>query len=240
MASIAAACMLAGPAASQQAEPTGKPEISATFYLWASGLQGSQSMFGLPSSNVDLRFGDILDKVDMAAAGIFEVRGDRLGFLGELNYVKLSADAETPGGLLQGGLESKAFFALAAATWRVAETDRQAVDLIGGLKYFRFENGLSLNPGGLSASDSANWADGTIGVKASFDLAPQWTLKTWAMVGAGGSDLSWDLLAAVDYQFNDAWSASFGYRAMGVDYSSNSFSYDMRQHGPILGLTKRF
>ena len=127
LASIAAACMLAGPAASQQAEPTGKPEISATFYLWASGLQGSQSMFGLPSSNVDLRFGDILDKVDMAAAGIFEVRGDRLGFLGELNYVKLSADAETPGGLLQGGLESKAFFALAAATWRVAETDRQAV-----------------------------------------------------------------------------------------------------------------
>ena len=60
------------------------------------------------------------------------------------------------------------------------------------------------------------------------------------MVGAGGSDLTWDILAAFDYRISDNWSASFGYRAMGVDYSSATFSYDMGQHGTIFGLTRRF
>lgn len=239
---LAVACAAAGPAAAEDA-PTASGsglEYSGTFYLWGSSLNGTQSIFGLPETEVDLRFGDILDNVDMAAAGIFQVQGDRFGFLGELNYVSLGAKATSQGGRLQGSMDSKAFFALAAATWRVAESDHQDVDLVGGLKYFRFDNDLSLSPGPLSASDKASWTDATIGVKASFDLAPKWTLKTWALVGTGGSDLSWDALVAFDYQFNDNWSAAFGFRAMGVDYSSGDFSYDMKQYGPIIGLTRRF
>ncbi|MCV2868483.1 hypothetical protein OEW28_07565 [Defluviimonas sp. WL0002] len=215
-------------------------EYSGTFYLWGSSLKGTQSILGLPEADVDLRFGDILDNVDMAAAGIFEVQGNRMGFLGEFNYVSLGATATAQGGVLQGSMDSKAFFALAAATWRVAESDHHNVDLVGGLKYFRFDNELSLSPGPLAAADTESWTDATVGVKASFDVAPKWTLKTWALVGAGGSDLSWDALAAFDYRFSDNWSAAFGFRAMGVDYSSDGFSYDMRQYGPIVGMTRRF
>lgn len=83
---------MAGPAAA------GERDISATFYIWASGLSGTQSLFGLPPADVDLSFGDILDNVDMAAAGIVEIRGGRVGFLGEINYVDLSAEAAGPGG----------------------------------------------------------------------------------------------------------------------------------------------
>lgn len=227
-------CVLAAPVAAAERD------VSATFYLWASGLNGTQSVLGLPPVDVDVRFGDVLDKVDMAAAGIVEMRGGRVGFLGEFNYVKLSAAATGPGGVLTGTVESKAFFALAAGTWTVAETDRQSVDLIGGIKYFRFDNDLALAPGPVAGSGSTSWVDATVGVKASFALAPDWSLKTWAMVGGGGSDVSWDVLAAFDYRINDDWSASFGYRAMGVDYSSASFSYDMRQYGPIFGVTRRF
>lgn len=242
MAGISALCMLAGAALAEQTESAKdrKLQFSSTLYLWASGLQGTQSIFGLPSVDVDVSFSDVFDKVDMAAAGIFEVYGERAGFLGEFNYVKLGATATGPGGILQGGMDSKAFFALAAGTWKLAETDQQHVDLVAGVKYFRFDNDLQLNPGALSASQSANWVDATVGVKASFELAPKWSMKTWAMVGAGGSDLSWDILAAFDYQFNEDWSASFGYRAIGVDYTSNAFSYDMRQYGPIIGVTRRF
>ncbi|TNF59018.1 MAG: hypothetical protein EP307_11160 [Rhodobacteraceae bacterium] len=218
----------------------GESDVSATFYLWASGLSGTQSLFGLPPADVKVSFGDILDKVDMAAAGIVEVRGDRFGFLGEFNYVKLSAAATGPGGALTGDLRSKAFFALAAGTWTIEDSAARRVDLIGGIRYFRFDNALTLLPGPVAASDRASWVDATVGVKASFELSEDWSLKTWAMVGGGGSDLSWDVLAAFDYRINDAWSASFGYRAMGVDYTSASFSYDMRQYGPIFGVTRRF
>lgn len=225
---------LAGPAVA------GELETRATLYLWASGLTGTQALAGLPPTDVDLGFDQILDKVDMAAAGLVEVRGDRAGFLGELNYVKLSAKATGPGGALTGDLTSKATFALLAGTWKVDETPARRVDLIGGVKYFRFSNALTLAPGPVAASGHADWVDATVGVKASFALSDTWSLKTWAMLGAGGSDLSWDVLAAFDYQINDTWSASLGYRATGVDYASGSFSYDMRQYGPIIGLTRRF
>lgn len=234
VAAAALGCGLAGPVAADEWE------ASATLYLWASGLMGTQSLFGLPPVDVDVRFGDILNKVDMAGAGIFEIRNAQFGFLGELNYVQLSAEAAGPAGVLTGTMESKAFFALAAATWNVADVAGQRVDLIGGVKYFRFANSLRLAPGALAASDTAAWVDATVGIKASVPLSENWSLKTWAMIGAGGSDLSWDALAAVDYRFSDAWSASFGYRATGVDYTSGAFSYDMRQYGPIFGVTRRF
>ncbi|MFN0115593.1 MAG: hypothetical protein ACKVPY_13040 [Paracoccaceae bacterium] len=222
------------------AEPR-RLSFSASAYLWASGLQGTQSLFGLPSTSVDVKFSDIFDKVDMAAAGIVEVRSSgRLGFLGEMNYVKLSADARGPGGVLAGAMDSKAFFALAAGTWRVADEDWGNVDLIGGAKYFRFDNAITLSPGPVSAADAQSWVDATVGAKAAFPISEKWKLLTWAMIGGGGSDMSWDALAALDYRINDKWSASFGYRAMGVDYSSSGFSYDMIQSGPIIGITSRF
>jgi hypothetical protein len=218
----------------------GDLEGRATLYLWASGLTGTQALGGLPATDVDVGFDEILDKVDMAVAGLVELRGERAGFLGELNYVKLGASASGPGGLLTGELDSRASFVLLAGTWKLDETPKRRVDMIGGVKYFSFSNRLALAPGPILASGKADWVDATVGVKASFALSDTWSLKTWAMLGAGGSDLSWDVLAAFDYQINDAWSASVGYRATGVDYSSGSFAYDMRQYGPVIGLTRRF
>lgn len=213
-------------------------QFSATAYLWASGLHGEQALFGLPAVDVDLAFRDVLDKVDVAVAGVVQVQGDLFGFLGEANYVKLGADATA--GVLSGGFETKAFFALAAGTWRATRENWGTVDLVAGAKYFSFKNSVQLSPGPFAASDSADFVDATVGAKAAIQLSPKWTFLTWALIGGGGSDRSWDLLAAFDYQFNDRWSASFGYRAMGVDYSAGGFSYDMTQRGPILGITARF
>jgi hypothetical protein len=212
-----------------------------TAYVWGAGINGEQTLLGLPTVDLDLSFGDILDNLDFALAGMLEVRGGgRAGFLGELNYVALSAAATGPGGLVTGTLDSKAFFALAAGTYEIAKENTYAVQAIGGLKYFRFENDLALSPGSVAGSVTESWVDATIGLKARFELAPDWSLTTWAMVGAGGSDLSWDALAAVNYEFNPAWSVSLGYRAIGIDYTSPEFSYDIVQSGPILGINARF
>lgn len=47
----------------------------------------------------------------------------------------------------------------------------------------------------------------------------------------GGADLDWDVLGAIGYKFNDTISAEAGYRAQGVNYSNDGFTYDMIQHG---------
>ena len=55
-----------------------------------------------------------------------------------------------------------------------------------------------------------------------------------------GSDITWDLLAGVGYQYNEHISFALGYRAMGVDYDHDGFVYDVVEHGPVLGTVFKF
>ena len=62
----------------------------------------------------------------------------------------------------------------------------------------------------------------------------------WGLIGAGGADLDWDVAAGLGYRFNETFSATVGYRAMGVDYNDDGFLFDVVEQGPILGLTINF
>lgn len=52
--------------------------------------------------------------------------------------------------------------------------------------------------------------------------------------------MDWDFAGTLGYQFKDNLSAVAGYRALGVDYSQDSFVYDVIQKGPVLGLAVHF
>lgn len=218
--------------------------VSVTAYTWMSGLNGKQGLFGLPDIDVNLKFRDILPALDFAASGIVEASNGTYGFVGEANFVKISDKDRGPAGFVGLKLRSTSFFGLAAGTYRVAEGDWGNIELIGGAKFFSFSNRVVLSAAAplpvLIGSETQSWVDATFGVKARYNLSPDWFLTGWAMAGAGGSNYHWDLLGAVGYQFSPTWSVSLGYRAIGVDYKSARFSYDMVQHGPILGVTARF
>jgi hypothetical protein len=64
----------------------------------------------------------------------------------------------------------------------------------------------------------------------------------WGMIGGfgAGSDLTWDVMAAVGYEITDRVAAIGGYRALSVDYSDDGFLFDVVQHGPILGVRIAF
>ena len=90
-------------------------------------------------------------------------------------------------------------------------------------------------------SQEETWADPVVGLKGRVSLTPQLYLTGWGMIGGGASsDIVWDVLGGVGYQFNDTISAVAGYRAAGVDYENEGFVYDVIQHGPILGVVFRF
>ena len=95
--------------------------------------------------------------------------------------------------------------------------------------------------GGRSFSDGATWVDGLVGVRGNYSFTPQFYLTGWALVGAGEADIDWDVAGGVGYRINDRFSATLGYRALGVDYSNDDgFLFDVVQQGPIMGLTIRF
>ena len=158
-----------------------------------------------------------------------------------------------------------------AATYQVAHwgsnatTDSgTAIDVLGGARYWWMQGKLSatatavLNVGDLALSGgraiakspSVDWVDPLVGVRLRHQFAPGVNLTVSGDVGGFdvGSRLSWQALAALNYDFYKSksvvWSGMAGYRALYVDYSKGSgptlFEYDMTLHGPILGVTARF
>jgi hypothetical protein len=59
-----------------------------------------------------------------------------------------------------------------------------------------------------------------------------------------GSDFSWQAMATLNMELCETGGHQIdgylGYRALSVDYSEGAYSYDVLQHGPIMGLTMKF
>ena len=79
-----------------------------------------------------------------------------------------------------------------------------------------------------------------MGVRYVVPLSQKWDFVGYADVGAGGSDLTYQLLAGVNWQFSRTLSAKVGYRYFYQDYEQDNFKWDMAMHGAYLGLGIRF
>ncbi|TBY08173.1 hypothetical protein [Rhizobium laguerreae] len=214
-------------------------------YFWIAGLDGETSVLGLPTVDVSQDFGDILSGVDFAFMGAGDARYDRYSIFTDMAYVRVTTDSGTPRGILAGevDLKSVTFTALIGGAYTLYEDDRTRFDVLAGARYWHLETTLSFSGGllaGVSRTDKEDWVDAIVGVKGSYAFNDHIFMTGWGMIGAGGATLDWDVLGALGYKFNDTVSAVLGYRAQGVDYSNDDFSYDMIQHGPIIGMTIRF
>jgi hypothetical protein len=222
--------------------------FSVTPYFWAAGLSGEVAQFGLPAVDVDASFSDILENLDFAAMVIGEARYDRYSIFGDMIYTKLGASRDTPLGLLADSADVTAstFAGLVGAGYSVLEGPSGRLDIVGGVRVWSVETEISFTGGiplldGRTFTDSATWVDGLVGVRGNYSFTPQFFAVGWALVGAGGADIDWDVAGGLGYRINERFSATVGYRALGVDYSNDDgFLFDVVQQGPILGLTVRF
>ena len=221
--------------------------FSVTPYFWAAGLSGETSAFDLPVVSIDADFSDILNNLDFAAMAIVDARNGRYSIFGDLIYTKLSADSATPLGLAATtvDLTAKTFAGLVGAGYSVLEGPAGHLDVVAGIRVWSVDTELGFSGpgplGGRSFSDGATWVDGLVGVRGNYSFTPQFYVTGWALVGAGEADIDWDVAGGVGYRINDRFSATLGYRALGVDYSNDDgFLFDVVQQGPIMGLTIRF
>lgn len=178
-----------------------------------------------------------------------------MGLFGDLIYVKTEADqsiTRTVLGVpvtLTASVETSSLIGTLMGEYRALSTPTATVDLMAGARIWSVDNdiGVSLVADGpalaaFSGSDGSTWVDPMIGARARFDIDSSWYLTGWGMVGGFGasSEIAWDVLGGVGYQWNEWLSVVAGYRALGVDYENDGFVYDIVQHGPILGVVMRF
>lgn len=217
-------------------------------YFWAAGLSGDLgTKIGRfePEVHVDTSFSEIWDHLDFGAMAIGEARYGRYSVFTDLMYTKISGSAATPRGIVadEAAVDSETFAGLVGVGYSLLEDNTGRLDIVGGVRVWSVDTTISLSGGILgdrSTSDGDTWVDALGGVKGTYFITPNFFVTGWGLVGGGGANIDWDVAATVGYKFNETFSSVIGYRALGVDYSSDGFVFDVVQQGPIIGLAINF
>jgi opacity protein-like surface antigen len=237
--------------AAQDADTGDPPGQTATWtfhltpYLWASGIEGEVGVRDR-SVEVDVGFSDIIKNLDGAAMLAGGARRDALGVGFELLWVKLSTDRATPGPLFTSAeMGAKQLMLELTGRYRILPPAPVNVEAFLGGRFWRLNNSLDLTQGALPAievSDTQRWFDPIVGVSAVSDLSTRWLVQARGDVGGFdvGSELTWQLLGAFGYRFNESWDVRAGYRYLDVDYTNGGFLYDVATSGIIMGVTYAF
>src|SRR5262249_54686079 len=136
--------------------------------------------------------------------GTLEARKDRWLIIVDGFYIRLSrsSDPILGGDLGTARLSVDNGIVQAAGGYRVLQNETTPVDVVAGIRYTNLNTELSLSsspllPAGAQHSDRVDWVDGFIGVRGTYKFADRWTIWGYADVGAGGSNFSWQLIAAL-------------------------------------------
>jgi opacity protein-like surface antigen len=248
---IATAAAQAAPA-----EPGETWTYEATPYLHAAGLHGTIGA-GRFTAPVDVSSSDVLSHLDIGFQGVLVARKGQLSLGVDAEYIRLSDDASrsVTGPLgratVLGNLDATAAVSIlqGSAGWRILDGQTQ-VNVNGGLRVTRLHLDLDLD-GTLSVGDEAfgrgrsidgskTWVDGVVGGSFLHRFSDQLTLLGYADLGGGGSRLTWQLLAGVNWQLNKDYQLRFGYRELSWDYSDGGITWDVKMRGPYVGLGIRF
>ncbi|MDX8508746.1 hypothetical protein [Mesorhizobium captivum] len=224
-------------------------------YFWIAGIDGKVGLFGREPVEVNASFSDIIKDFKFGGMVVSELNNGTIGIFNDLMYVNTKSKESVTrslGGVpatLSATVDVSSFTGTLMGEYRVYSEPTATLDLMAGARIWDIHNDIdiSLTAGGpplaaFSGSDGATWVDPMIGAKVRYNINETWYLNGWALIGGfgAGSDLTWDLLAGVGYQYNEHVSFALGYRALGVDYDHDGFVYDVVQHGPILGTVIKF
>lgn len=230
--------------------------LQITPYMWAAGLEGHISPFRrAPTIGVDKSFSDVLD--DLNFGGFVNVWGryDRFVFSGDVMYVDTTDSHATgplpplgvpfpPGTVIGADVDTKQFTATLQAGYRIVDTPDFTLDALAGARAWHISTDVTVSALGLSRSYGASfgWVDPIVGARAFYRMTEAFSLQAQADIGGfgAGSDLTWSVLATVNYAFTDHLSVSAGYKVLAVDYDHDGHVFDTRLSGPVLGMTYRF
>ena len=202
-------------------------------YLWAAGIDGELET-GNASVEIEVDFDDIWDNLESAGLIWVEARKGQLSLAGDVVYLGLDLDGETPGGA-DADAEVDATILDLAGLYRLSPTSPLELGL--GLRYLSMDTELDI--GSISTDSDSDAFDGVVVGRATLPFAERWDLSVYGDVGAGDSDLTWQLMALLGVHW-DGWGLAGGYRMLDYDFEDGSDELDFMFEGLLFGVEFRF
>ncbi len=210
-------------------------QVQITPYAWLVNVDGTVGV-GDKEADFNADFTDLIDKVDLAGCLMAVGTYDRWVCFAQADFFSLSQDFERGPG---GELESDILFLNGAAGYRFGGlVENATTDVLVGLRYFRNENTVEVNGVG-SADGTSDLVDAMLTLRSSHPLvfvSEKLHLEGAASIGAGDSDLVWELQMVLQYQFNDRLGARAGYRRLEYELEDGPVEMEVGFQGLLIGL----
>jgi hypothetical protein len=237
---LAAALLLPREAAAQ---PTDGWKVDLyPLYFWAMSLNGDISV---RSANVpiDLAFSDAAENLAGAFSFHLEASKGRWGALADLNFLRLSTDAEftVAGRPVSGDFELDNVMFEAGVSYLAHPPS--ALAIVGGVRTYTISPKVAFTAaggGGATPVDgSVTSPNAFVGVTVRPRISEKWAFISRADVGGGDANLTWSAEAGLDFRFKPWGSLAFGYKGLGIDVDYDDKvvrEYDVVHHGPFFAL----
>jgi hypothetical protein len=207
-------------------------------YAWLAGIDGDISA-GEREAEVDIGFDDLLDATEIGGSFLAVTQYKRFVLFTQFDYFQLDTD-ELDDSPDIGHIENDSLFLSGAFGYQFNTFgEHSTIDVLGGVRYLDMENDLYLADG-RRASGSSELIDGIFMLRPSFQLLSWLRFNPTLSVGAGDSDLTYELQPQFQIQFTDNIVARLGYRRLYYDVSGERADFDGSFHGLIAGLGVTF
>lgn len=240
-------------------------EFGLSIYGWFPDLSGS-TVFPAGSgedSGFEVPVDSILDTFQFAFLGSFDARKGNVGLFTDAVYMDLgntnkTINEGTIGGTdipfdaeVHTGFDMKSLVWTTAGYFRVVDEQEKTFDILAGVRYTDIEQSLDWSFSGNiddiplpgregDVKISADYWDAIIGMRGRFALGDGgWYLPYYADVGAGGTDLTWQVAGGIGYSFSWGELAAV-WRHLSYDLPSDKPIKDLEMSGPEMGVVFRW
>jgi hypothetical protein len=154
-------CLALAASAAAQEEEKRENETSSfeiVPYFWMAGMKGTVGVRGL-GSEVGVRFTDLVENLDFGAMAVAKLRLKRWTITADACYMKLSADAETPGLPFSGShIDSEFLMGSLTLGYTMTMEDRGLAEFFAGARAWRIDTDVDFDAGTLPATSmSQQW-----------------------------------------------------------------------------------
>ncbi|MBK7519593.1 MAG: hypothetical protein IPI75_05515 [Gammaproteobacteria bacterium] len=214
-------------------------EATLTPYLWAMGMDGDINV-GAREINASADFSDIWDNMDIGGSAMFELNKGRWVNYLQVDYLAIdNGGAEVRNTGLEADIESDSTLGALATGYRFdGFGERSTIDVLVGVRYAKLDTQIDIKPLGQVDSDHKQY-DGMVMLRPHLALGKNWSFSPTLSVGAGDSDLVWELSPQFEYAWCN-YELRLGYRNLNYDLEDGNRSLDLTIHGPMVGFGFKF
>jgi hypothetical protein len=200
-----------------------------------------------------------LSKLKFVFMGTLEARRGPWSFLGDALYLDLGdiksnvRSISGPTGIITVPIDTgtrtdlKGFIGTLEGGYAFLQTPRASADVVAGVRYAKLKTtvdwelsgptGGLANQGGVEATKDV--LDAVVGVRGKANLGGNWDFRYYVDAGAGSSQLTWQALAGVGYQFG--WGdVAVVYRHLAYEFHNDRPIADIKFSGPQFVVGFRF